>query len=186
MAFIHLFGSPCSTHWSSKSFINTLRRFIWRRGQPEEMRSDKGGNFVRGKKKLRNAVNGWNQSQIHDYLLRCNVKWMFKPPVGSHHGGVWEWCICTVCKVLKALMTEQVLDNEGLTTLMCEVEAMVNGRPIPKVSDDPCDLEPLTNNHLLLLQAGPSVPLVPSLSKTRQFLERETGWKIHRELRMYT
>ena len=72
-------------------------------------------------------------------------------------------------------MTEQVLDNEGLTTLMCEVEAMVNGRPIPKVSDDPCDLEPLTNNHLLLLQAGPSVPLVLSLSKTRQFLERETG-----------
>ena len=70
-------------------------------------------------------------------------------------------------------MTEQVLDNEGLTTLMCEVEAMVNGRPIPKVSDDPCDLEPLTNNHLL--QVGPSVPLVPSLSKTRQFLERETG-----------
>ena len=41
---------------------------------------------------------------------------------------------------------------------MCEVEAMVNGRPITKVSDDPCDLEPLTPNHLLLLRAGPSVP----------------------------
>ena len=55
-------------------------------------------------------------------------------------------------------MTEQVLDNEGLTTLMCEVEAMVNGRPITKVSNDPCDLEPLKPNHLLLLRAGPSVP----------------------------
>ena len=41
---------------------------------------------------------------------------------------------------------------------MCEVEAMVNGRPITKVSDDPCDLEPLAPNHLLLLRAGPSVP----------------------------
>ena len=41
---------------------------------------------------------------------------------------------------------------------MCEVEAMVNGRPITKVSDDPCHLEPLTPNHLLLLRVGPSVP----------------------------
>ena len=63
-----------------------------------------------------------------------------------------------MCKVSKALLTEQVLDDKGLTTLMCEVEAMVNGRPITKVSDDPCDLEPLTPNHLLLLRAGPSVP----------------------------
>ena len=110
------------------------------------MRSDNGGNFVRGEKEL------------HDYLLQRNIKWTFNPPAGSHHGGVRERCIRTVRKVLRALTKKQVLDNEGLTTLMCEVEAIVNGRPITKVSDDPHDLEPLTPNHLLLLQAGPSVP----------------------------
>lgn len=31
---------------------------------------------------------------------------------------------------MKALMKEQVFDDEGLNTLMCEVEAIVNGRPI--------------------------------------------------------
>ena len=61
-------------------------------------------------------------------------------------------------KVLRALTKEQVLDDEGLTTLTCEVEATVNGRPINKLSDDPRDLEPLTPNHLLLLRAGPAVP----------------------------
>ena len=142
----------------TESFINALRRFISRRGQPEEMRSDNGGNFVRGEKELRDAVNSWNQSQIHDYLLQRNIKWTFNPPAGSHHGGVWERCIRTVRKVLRALTKEQVLDDEGITTLMCEVEAIVNGRPITKVSDDPRDLEPLTPNHLLLLRAGPSVP----------------------------
>ena len=45
---------------------------------------------------------------------------------------------------MKALTKEQVLDDEGLNTLMCEVEAIVNGRPITKLSDDPRDLEPLT------------------------------------------
>ena len=142
----------------TESFINALRRFVARRGLPEEMRSDNGGNFVRGERELREAINSWNQSQIHDFLLQRNVKWTFNPPTGSHHGGVWERCIRTVRKVLRALIKEQVLDEESLSTLMCEVEAIVNGRPITKLSDDPRDMEPLTPNHLLLLRAGPAVP----------------------------
>ena len=142
----------------TESFIHALRRFIARRGQPEEMRSDNGGNFVKGERELREAVNEWNQSQIHDYLVQRGIKWTFNPPAGSHHGGVWERCIRTVRKVMKALMKEQVLDDEGLNTLMCEVEAIINGRPITKLSDDPRDAEPLTPNHLLLLRTGPKVP----------------------------
>ena len=64
----------------------------------------------------------------------------------------------TVRKLLRALIKEQVLDEESLSSLMCEVEAIVNGRPITKLSDDPRDLEPLTSNHLLLVRAGPAVP----------------------------
>ncbi len=140
------------------SFINALRRFISRRGQPEELRSDNGGNFVKGEKELREAVKEWNQSQISDFLLQRNIKWTFNPPTGSHHGGIWERCIRTTRKVIKAVMKEQVLDDEGINTLMCEVEAIVNGRPITKLSDDPRDMEPLTPNHLLLLRAGPTLP----------------------------
>lgn len=61
-------------------------------------------------------------------------------------------------ELMKALTKKQVLDDEGLNTLMCEVEAIVNSRPITKLSDDPRDLEPLTPNHLLLLRAGPAAP----------------------------
>ena len=140
------------------SFLNTLRRFIARRGPPEEMRSDNGGNFVRGEKELREAIKDWNQSRIHDHLLQFNTKWTFNPPASSHHGGAWERCIRSVRKVLRALVKEQQLNDEGLRTLMCEAETIVNGRPITKLSDDPRDLEPLTPNHLLLLRAGPTTP----------------------------
>ena len=140
------------------SFVNALRRFIARRGQPEMIRSDNGGNFVKGEKELREAVKEWNQSQIHDFLLQKNIKWVFNPPTGSHHGGAWERCIRTTRKVIKAVTNEQTLDDEGISTLMCEVEAIVNGRPITKLSDDPRDMEPLTPNHLLLLRAGPTFP----------------------------
>ena len=44
-------------------------------------------------------------------------------------------------------------------TLFCEVEAIVNGRPLTAVPDSPCDFEALTPNHLLFLRAGSSGPL---------------------------
>lgn len=140
------------------SFINSMRRFIARRGKPELVRSDNGGNFVRGEKELRSAIDGWNQEAISEFLLQRSVQWNFNPPAGSHHGGVWERCIRTIRKVMNALLKEQVLDDEGLATLMCEVESIVNGRPLTKVSDDPRDLEALTPNHLLLLRSGPTLP----------------------------
>ena len=42
---------------------------------------------------------------------------------------------------------------------MCEIEAIVNSRPITKVSDDPRDLQPLMPNLLLLLRNGPKLPI---------------------------
>ena len=75
------------------------------------MRSDKVGNFVREEKELREAIEGWNQHKIGEFLLQQNVKWTFNPPGGSHHGGVWERCIRTVRKVISALTKEQVVDN---------------------------------------------------------------------------
>ena len=140
------------------SFINSLRRFMARRGRPEEIRSDNGGNFVSGNKELTEAITRWNNNQIREFLLQQSIKWVFNPPAGSHHGGVWERCIRTVRKIMNAICKEQTLDDEGLLTLMCKVEAIINGRPITKVSDDPNDWEALTPNHLLLLRAGPKLP----------------------------
>lgn len=111
----------------TESFINALRRFIARRGRPEEIRSDNGGNFVKGERELREAVQQWNQGQIHEYLLQHNIQPTCCVPSRRR----------TVRKVTKALLNEQTLDDEGLNTLMCEVESIVNGRPITKVSDDP-------------------------------------------------
>ena len=54
------------------SFLNSIHRFIARRGKPEEMRSDNGGNFVRGVKELRSAIDGWNQEVISESLLQRN------------------------------------------------------------------------------------------------------------------
>lgn len=54
----------------------------------------------------------------------------FNPPAGSHRGGSWKWLIRSVRKILNITAKEQVLDEEGLHTLLCEEEGVINSRPI--------------------------------------------------------
>lgn len=140
------------------SCINAMRRFIARRGQVEVMRSDNGTNLVATEHEIRQAMKEWNKSQISEALLQRGVTWIFNPPAGSHHGGIWERQIRTVRKILTNLLKLQSLDDECLQTVMCEVEAVINSRPLTKSSDDMDDLEPLTPNHLLLLKGKPALP----------------------------
>ena len=134
----------------SSSFINALRRFIARRGVPQEIRSDNGTNFTSADKELRQVIGKWNQEMIKEFLQHKEILWVFNPPTASHMGGVWERMISSVRKIFNAVLKEQHLTEESLVPLMCEVEAILNSRPLTKISDDP--------NDLLLLRAGPSFP----------------------------
>ena len=124
------------------SFISCLRRFIARRGSPQKIFSDNGTNFVAGERELRKCAE-------------FEIEWHFIPPSAPHMGGVWERLVGVVKRVLKAVLgTALRLTDEIFATALCEVEAIVNGRPLTKLSDDVNDLSPLTPAHLLLLRSG--------------------------------
>ena len=142
----------------TSSFIQALRRFVARRGQVTEIVSDNGTNFIGGERELREAIQAWNNEQINDFLLQKGISWSFNPPGASHHGGTWERLIRSIRKHLKSVCNEQILTDESLSTLMCEIESILNSRPLTTVSNDPYDLEPLTPNHLLLLKPNGSLP----------------------------
>ena len=97
--------------------------------------------------------------RVKSHLLKKNCDWFeFKMnvPNASHMGGVWERQIKSVRNVLDALLRENgaQLDDESLRTLMCEAEAIVNGRPLTVDSlNDPDSLIPLTPNHILTMKS---------------------------------
>ncbi|XP_074653624.1 uncharacterized protein LOC141907780 [Tubulanus polymorphus] len=159
---------------STPSFINAQRRFIARRGQPEIIRSDNGTNFTGGERELRDAVESWNQAKIHECLMQKGTQWIFNPPSASHWGGVWARCIRSIRKILNVTLRQQILNDEGLRTFICEAEAIMNSRPLTPVSDDPNDLHALTPNHLLLLRSGPGLP-PGKFEKTDQYCRR--SWR---------
>ena len=137
------------------SFINAFRRFVSRRGPIRQLRSDQGTNFVGASRELRAALNELDHDKIRGELQRHDCDWfVFKMnvPSASHMGGVWERQIRSVRNVLATLLQANgsQLNEEALSTFMCEAEAIVNSRPLTIDSlNDPTCLNPLTPNHLL-------------------------------------
>ena len=138
------------------SFIQALRRFIARHGPVREIRSDNGTNFVGAKAELQQAVEEMDNEQIRSRLHQEGTDWIFNPPSGSHMGGIWEQQIRTTCKVLTVLLHEHgsCLDDESFRTLLCEVEAIINTRPLTFASSDPDDLKPLSPSNLLTMKTS--------------------------------
>ncbi|XP_043969743.1 uncharacterized protein LOC122829340 isoform X2 [Gambusia affinis] len=113
------------------SCINAIRRFVCRRGQVTTMRSDNGTNFVAAERELREAIQQLDNERIERVLQPKGIKWIFNSPAASHQGGVWERQIRTARRILNSLLKDQSVNDDGLHTVMCEVESIINGSTKP-------------------------------------------------------
>ena len=159
---------------STDSFINTLERFMNRRGQPKTIYSDCGSNFKGANNELAQELGKLQQDEVGKFACRRGFDWKFNPPSAPHMGGVWERMIRTVKNSLSTILQDQLVSDFTLITVFTEVEALVNSRPITHVSDDIEDLEALTPNHFLLGRA--SANLSPAYSYDNDISHRKR-WK---------
>ena len=159
---------------NTDSFINALRRFIARRRPVREIRCDNGTNFVGARRELREALEEMDYDEIRERLRQESTDWKFNPPAASHMGRVWERQIRTAQKIFDSLLREhgQRLDDESFHTLMCEVEAIVNSRPLTVTSDDPSDAIPLSPNQLLTLKTSVVLPPPGNFQRNDVYMRR--------------
>lgn len=136
--------------FDTSGFINAYRRFTSIRGPVKHIRSDRGSNFIGACKELQIPSN-IDFEQVDRYLAERGCKWTFNPPHSSHMGGSWERMIGLARKILDSMLlqTHSRLTHESLTTLMAEVAAIMNGRPLTPVSTDPSDPVILTPSAIL-------------------------------------
>ena len=66
------------------SMLNALRRFISIRGCPEQIKSDRGSNFVNASKELTECMERWNEEQISTFCLQRKIQWTFNPKPLQH------------------------------------------------------------------------------------------------------
>lgn len=146
------------------SFINAYRRFVSYRGRCSELWCDNGTNLTAGERELREALEQWDEDTLNHYMTDRGTTFHFSPPAGPNFGGAWEKLVASSKNALKAVLTGQTVTDEVLDTVLAEVAALLNGRPLTHVSVDPEDLEPLTPNHFLLGRPQPHLPPAPESS----------------------
>ena len=135
---------------STDCFIMALRRFRSRRGNVKSIRSDNGTNFVGADRELKAAIKQLDQTNISTVMSKYKIDWQFNPPASPWMGGAWESLIKSIKRALKAIVRDRLFTDEALHTFLCEVESILNHRPLTAVSDDIDDFESLTPYHFLL------------------------------------
>ena len=125
-----------------------LRRFCARRGMPRLFYSDNAPTFVGAHARLRRIF------QIH------TPQWRFIPPLSPWYGGWWEVMVKSVKFSLRKTLHNTVLTRVELVTLLTEIEASVNSRPLVYVSDNINDPMALTPSHFLIGRVAGSQPSV--------------------------
>ncbi|XP_071042571.1 uncharacterized protein [Parasteatoda tepidariorum] len=87
-----------------------------------------------------------------------DISWHFNTPSAPHMGGIWEAGVKSVKYHLRRILGHTILSYEEFYTLLVQIEACLNSRPITPISSDPNDLAPLTPGHFLTGQSLTSVP----------------------------
>ncbi|XP_055678862.1 uncharacterized protein LOC129787350 [Lutzomyia longipalpis] len=169
------------TTLSSQGFLSAFRRFIARRTTPAHMYSDNGTNFVGGAKELQRLFSDHNvQKEVVDFSSPMNITWHFNPPSAPHHGGLWEAEVKSFKHHFKRVIGSTVLTYEELNTVVVQIEATLNSRPLVAVQDKPGDIHCLTPGDFLHPKAPTQLPVAQDMPNSVGYVRR---WHLCTKLR---
>uniref|UniRef100_A0A0K8VHT8 Integrase catalytic domain-containing protein n=1 Tax=Bactrocera latifrons TaxID=174628 RepID=A0A0K8VHT8_BACLA len=136
---------------TTEAFLAALKRFFARRGKSQHIYSDNGTNFVGACRRLdrdfKMAIK--NNSAVAPILEADKIQWHFGPPAAPHFGGIWEAGVKSVKYHLKRVIGETKLTFEEMITLLSQIEAVLNSRPLCAI-DSESDIDVLTSGHFLI------------------------------------
>jgi hypothetical protein len=163
---------------STEAFILTLKRFISRRGCPSIIYSDNATNFLGASNQIKGLYDFFRENKtfdvIENFLATKEITWKFIPPKSPHWGGLWEAAIKSTKYHLNRIAGDSKYTFEEFYTILAQIEAILNSRPLQALSSDSNDLSCLTPGHFLI---GDSLTSFPEKDVSNIFENRLTRYQ---------
>ncbi|XP_064470123.1 uncharacterized protein LOC135384870 [Ornithodoros turicata] len=150
------------TDTTAKAFLMAFRRFISRRGTPSIIYSDNALAFKKASRDIQDLWRIMRSTESQDFMSARRINWRFIVERAAWWGGMWERLIRTVKSCLRRILGRQCLTFEEMETLLHEVEAVVNSRPLTFLHSTPDEPAALTPAHLLIGRTLTALPEKPS------------------------
>lgn len=165
---------------TSAAFIEAYKRFTANCGKVSDLYSDCGSNFIGADRILREQLEQtMSDPLVQNYLAKDGTNWHFNPPATPHFGGLWEACVKSAKYHLYRLCGDNQFTFEEMTTILCQIQACLNSRPLCPMNDDLYDNEYLTPGHFLIGEAPITVPQ-PNLLETNS--NRLSRWQLSQKV----
>lgn len=142
------------TNLSADTFIGALKRFVARRGICRSLYCDNATNFVGGRRQLSECRELFLKQEVREHIiaacLKDSIEFRHIPPRSPHFGGLWEAAVKSAKHHLNRVLGDTTLTYEEMVTVITQIEAVLNSRPLTPMSSDPSDYEALTPGHFLI------------------------------------
>jgi len=113
-------------------------------------------------------------AKVQDCLTTDGCNWKFIPPHGPHFEGLWEAAIKSMKYHLRRTMGFHIATYEELCTLLAQIEACLNSRPLCALSDDSFNPTYFSPGHFLI---GKPLTQIPAADYTDVKCNRLSRWQ---------
>ena len=149
---------------TAEQFLSALRRFIARRGKPDQI--------IPHFKATKNAVDmAWdrvvNDPSVHSYLSDLRIKWSFIVELSPWMGGFYKRLVGITKMSLRKSIGRVSLTSSQLQTILTEVEAIINTRPLAYV-DNHLENQIITPAHFLSINIKTGTPVLTVKSENEK------------------
>lgn len=135
---------------TTESFLCALRRFISRRSLCQIVYSDNARTFVKTSKELKKLWRTIRNPDVLAFFSSSAIEWKFICPSAPWWGGFYERLVRSVKTCLKKMLGRRLVNETELSTLLTEVEAVVNSQPLTYVFNDVEEPYPLSPADFLV------------------------------------
>ena len=136
------------------TFLNSLKRFISRRGIPGILVTDNARYFKKAQRILQQL---FKTAEMSNFLAQKNIRCYYNLDRSPWMGGVSEHLIQSIKRCLKKVLKTAVLSEDEIKTITTEIEATLNACPLTYVYSEQME-DILTPSHLIMVRKILNLP----------------------------